>query len=56
MTDFIFYYINIMQGADNHNNTQTYKVLNIFISIIILKLFSSYSKVKEVKLMFWFSE
>ena len=56
MTDYIFYYNNIMQGANNHNNTQSYKVLNILISIIILKLFSSYSRVKEVKLRFWFSE
>ena len=56
MTDFIFYYNNIMQGVNNHNNTQPYKVLNILISIIILKLFSSYSRVKEVKLRFWFSE
>ena len=37
-------------------NTQPYKVFNILISIIILKLFSSYSRAKEVKLRFWFSE
>lgn len=45
-----------MQGVNNHNNTQPYKVLNILISIIILKLLSSYSRGKEVKLRFWFSE
>ena len=37
-------------------NTHSYKVFNILISIIILKLFSSYSRAKEVKLRFWFSE
>ena len=56
MTDFIYCYINIMQGVNNHNHTQLYKVLNILISIIILKLLSSYSRGKEVKLRFWFSE
>ena len=56
MTDFIYCYINIMQGVNNHNHTQPYKVLNILISIIILKLLSSYSRGKEVKLRFWFSE
>lgn len=45
-----------MQGVNNHNHTQPYKVLNILISIIILKLLSSYSRGKEVKLRFWFSE
>ena len=49
MTDFIYCYINIMQGVNNHNHTQPYKVLNILISIIILKLLSSYSRGKEVK-------
>ena len=45
-----------MNGVNNHNHTQLYKVLNILISIIILKLLSSYSRGKEVKLRFWFSE